>query len=183
MDVRHNAVVIRTHLRALFLALFLVPAPGCGLVDSALGGFTVTIPTESMEPTIKKGSRLSARRIANYTPRLGDIIIYRTPEGWSNTTAGDERVGRVIGLPENSVKCCDTRGRLELNGKALDEPYVVRPPASHVKFDVQIPRGRLWIMNDNRHVARDSRAYQDAPGDGTIGVSDVTAVVDVPARQ
>ncbi|MFI7633430.1 signal peptidase I [Nonomuraea sp. NPDC049400] len=140
------------------------------------------MPSESMEPTIKKGASLSARRTSDYTPRLGDIVVFRTPEGWSNTTAGDERVGRVIGLPESTVKCCDTRGRLELNGKALDEPYLALPSASHVTFDVQVPRGRLWIMNDNRHVSRDSRAYRDAPDGGTIGIADVTGVVDAPAR-
>ncbi|MEV4072037.1 signal peptidase I [Nonomuraea fuscirosea] len=175
--------MIRTRLSALSLALLLVPATGCGLVGSALGGFTITVPSESMEPTIKKGATVSAHRTSDYAPRVGDIVIYRTPEGWSNTTAGDERVGRVIGLPETAVKCCDARGRLELSGRALDEPYLALPPASHVKFDIQVPHDRLWIMNDNRHVARDSRSYQDAPGGGTIAISDVTAVVDTPPRQ
>ncbi|MET7327037.1 signal peptidase I [Nonomuraea sp. NPDC005650] len=174
--------MIRTCSRALSLALLLLaPAAGCGLVDSAFGGYAVTMSSKSMEPTIKMGSRLPARRTADYAPRPGDIVVYRTPEGWSGTTAGEERVGRVIGVPESTVRCCDAKGRLELNGKALDEPYVAAPPASQVTFDVRVPSGRLWIMNDNRHVALDSRAYRDAPGGGTIATSDVTAVADAPA--
>ncbi|GAA4953909.1 signal peptidase I [Nonomuraea thailandensis] len=164
--------MIRTRLRALSLALLLIPASGCGLL-----GYTVTISSESMEPTIKKGTSVQTRRVGDYAPRRGDIIVYRTPEGWNGTTAGTARVGRVIGTPGGTVKCCDAAGRLEVDGKALDEPYVASPPASHRPFEVRLPQGRLWIMNDNRHVALDSRAYQDAPGGGTVGVSDVTAVV------
>ncbi|NJP94624.1 signal peptidase I [Nonomuraea sp. FMUSA5-5] len=174
--------MIRRRLRTLPLVLLLVAASGCGLADLALGGGTVTMPSESMEPTIKMGTTLSYRRTSAYVPHVGDIVLYRTPEGWPGTTAGEGRVGRVIGLPGGTVRCCDAEGRLELDGKPLDEPYVAAPPASAPAFDVKVPDGRLWIMNDNRHVALDSRAYQDAPGGGTIRVADVRGVVDLPAR-
>ncbi len=168
--------MIRTRLYALSLALLLVPLSACGLADADPGGFTMS--SESMEPTIKKGTRLSVRRTSDYDPRTGDIVLYRTPEGWRDTTAGDERVGRVIGTPESTVKCCGAGGRLELSGKALEEPYLAQPPASHKAFDIQVPRGRLWIMSDNRHIALDSRAYRDAPGGGTIEIADVIGVIE-----
>jgi signal peptidase I len=175
-------VVIPTRLRALSLALLLLPVSGCGLVEVARGGFTVSISSESMEPTLKKGAHLSVRPIGDRVPRTGDIVVFRTPEGWTGTTAGAERVGRVIGIPESTVTCCDADGRLELNGQPLDEPYIARPPASDVTFDVRVPPGRLWIMNDNRHVALDSRAHQGAPGNGTIEVTDVVGVIDTSRR-
>ncbi|GAA2872006.1 hypothetical protein GCM10020220_071590 [Nonomuraea rubra] len=81
------------------------------------------------------------------------------------------------------MKCYDTEGRLELNGNALNEPYLALPPASHTTFDIQVLRGQLWIMNDNCHVTLDSCAYPDTPGGGTIGTADVTAVVDAPPRE
>ncbi|KAB8192806.1 signal peptidase I [Nonomuraea phyllanthi] len=174
--------MIRTRLPALAL-LLLLPASGCGLVESALGGFAITVPSESMEPTIKKGSRLTVRRTDDYVPRVGDIVVFRTPQGWSGATAGAQRVGRVIGVPESTVSCCDDKGRVELNRAPLEEPYLMSPPASYVAFEVKVPRGRLWIMNDNRHVALDSRRYSDAPDGGTVGVADVMGVVDAPARQ
>ncbi|MGR6917452.1 signal peptidase I [[Actinomadura] parvosata] len=174
--------MIRTRLHALPLVLLLVAASGCGLADLALGGGTRTMSSESMEPTIKRGATLPLRRTSAYVPHAGDLVLYRTPEGWSGSTAGEERVGRVIGLPGGTVRCCDAKGRLELDGKPLDEPYLAASPASALAFDVKVPDGRLWIMGDNRHIALDSRAYQDAPGGGTVRVADVTAVVDLPAR-
>ncbi|GAA3110486.1 signal peptidase I [Nonomuraea salmonea] len=187
--LRHNPLVIRTRLSALSLALslaLLLPLSGCALVDVALGGYRATMPGESMEPTIRMGSLLTASQPGDYAPRTGDIIIYRTPEGWAGTVAGQRRVGRVIGVPGSTVKCCVTGGLLELNGKPLEEPYVTIRPSSRVEFDIRVPQGRLWIMNDHRHVSKDSRYYMDAPGGGTIGVTDVEGVVtkiDPPAQQ
>ncbi|MFI6991424.1 hypothetical protein [Nonomuraea wenchangensis] len=39
--VQHNALMIRTRLYALSLALLLVPLSACGLADADLGGFTM----------------------------------------------------------------------------------------------------------------------------------------------
>ncbi|MET8868041.1 S26 family signal peptidase [Nonomuraea sp. NPDC004580] len=97
----------------------------------------------SMEPTIRMGSLLTVSPGGDYAPRTGDIIIYRTPEGRAGTVAGERRVGRVIGVPGSTVKCCVTGGLLELNGKPLEEPYVTIRPSSRVEFDIRVPQGRL----------------------------------------
>ncbi|MBN6054719.1 signal peptidase I, partial [Nonomuraea sp. RK-328] len=176
--------MIRPRLSALSLVLLLTPVAGCASVDLGIfGGTTYTMFSEAMEPTIKNGARMSVRRVDDgYVPRVGDIIVYRQPEGWSDGPPDPKAtyVSRVIGVPGSTVKCCDDRGRLELDGKALDEPYVAEPPASALDFNVQVPRDRIWIMSDYRHSARDSRAHQDAPGTGTISVSVVVGVVTDP---
>ncbi|RVX41554.1 signal peptidase I [Nonomuraea polychroma] len=171
--------MIRQRLTLLALALMLAPTTGCGLAGMALGRSTFTVTSEAMEPTIKKDSRVSARRTDDgYVPSLGDIIIYRAPREWSSTTSDGTYVSRVIGVPGARVKCCDAQGRLEVDGKPLDEPYLAELPASHLSFEVYVPRDRLWIMSDNRDVALDSRAHRGDAGNGTIGVADVAGVVD-----
>ncbi|NUW33763.1 signal peptidase I [Nonomuraea sp. SMC257] len=176
--------MIRPRLSALSLVLLLTPVAGCASADLGIfGGHTYTNSSEAMEPTIKKGAHMSVRRVDDgYVPRVGDIIIFRQPEGWSEGTPDPEAtyVSRVIGVPGGTVKCCDSHGRLELDGKALDEPYIAKPPASELDFAVQVPRDRIWVMSDNRHSALDSRAHQGAPGTGTISVSDVVGVVEAP---
>ncbi|MFF4196693.1 signal peptidase I [Nonomuraea sp. NPDC001831] len=148
------------------------------MADSVFGTFKISVSSKSMEPTIMQGARLPVRRTdGDYSPRLGDVVVYRTPQGWTGITPDVLLVSRVIGVPGSTVKCCDPAGRLQVDGKALDEPYLAAPPASHRRFDVQVPPGRLWVMSDNRHIALDSRAYPTAPGGGTISVSDVNGVV------
>ncbi|MEV0195725.1 signal peptidase I [Nonomuraea sp. NPDC050691] len=178
--------MIRPRLSALSLVLLLIPVAGCASVDLGIFGRTsYTMYSEAMEPTIKNGAHMSVRRVGDgYVPRVGDIIVYRQPEGWSEDPPDRDAqyVSRVIGVPGSTVKCCDDHDRLELDGKALDEPYIAELPASALDFDVQVPRDRIWIMSDNRHSARDSRIHQDAPGGGTISVSDVVGVVEDPRK-
>ncbi|MEV0146776.1 MULTISPECIES: signal peptidase I [unclassified Nonomuraea] len=177
--------MIRPHSAFLFLMLLLVPVGGCASVDlDVLSGLHLTMAGTSMEPTIKKGARLTARRVGDgYVPHVGDVIVYHRPPSWSDGDSDPEGmyVARVIGTPGSTVKCCDAHGRLELDGKPLDEPYVAASPASSLDFDAQVPPGRAWIMGDNRDVSLDSRSHRDADGGGTIGVSDVVGVVESPA--
>ncbi|GAA3197815.1 signal peptidase I [Nonomuraea roseoviolacea] len=170
--------MISKRLSALSLALLLTPVAGCasGLSD----GSHYRMSSESMEPTLKKGARLAARPTDDgYVPRVGDIIVFRQPEGWSQGTS-EEQISRVIGVPGSTVRCCDGQRRLLLDGKALDEPYLGESPASSLDFERRIPPGRLWVMSDNRDVARDSRSHRDAPDGGTVGVQDVVAVITAP---
>ncbi|MFC7584640.1 signal peptidase I [Nonomuraea antimicrobica] len=130
----------------------------------------------------REGARLTVRRaVGGYVPRPGDVVVF-TPADWTGITPDAGHVSRVIGVPGSTVVCCDSQGRLEVNGKALDEPYLALPPASHVPFSVLVPAGRLWMMSDNRHVALDSRAHRGDPGEGTVAVSDVDGQVSLPVR-
>ncbi|MGW0801480.1 signal peptidase I [Nonomuraea sp. NPDC002799] len=164
------------------LFVLLAAGTGCGLLATAAGEFTRTMNSEPMEPTIEQGARFSARRTAgDYIPRLGDVVVFETPHGWTGMTPDTLHVSRVIGVPGSTVTCCDAQGRLQVNGAALDERYLAAPPASYVRFTIKVPPGRLWVMSDNRHIALDSRSHQADPGQGTIATSDVSGVVD-PSR-
>ena len=109
------------------------------------------VPTTSMANTIRPGSDLIVVPAAQV--RRGDVIVEQEP------SAGlGYYVRRVIGLPGDDVACCDARGRITVNGKALDETY--RYPGdvpSEIRFAATVPKGELWLLGDHRSVAFDSR--------------------------
>jgi signal peptidase I len=88
-------------------------------------------------------------------------------------------VKRVIGIGGDHVKCCDTRGRVTVNGIPLNErSYIMKGAVpSERRFDVHVPLGRLWVMGDNRGNSEDSRYHPDLPGHGTVPDADVVGKV------
>lgn len=81
----------------------------------------------------------------------------------------------MIGLPGDEVKCCDSKGRITVNGVPLNESGYIYPGASpsEQSFDVKVPPGHIWVMGDNRGDSADSRYHMNNGSDGTVPVSDV----------
>lgn len=121
-----------------------------------------SVPTGSMEPTLERGDRIAVDLLG---PRLagvrrGDVVTFTDPGGWIRDAPVTTLVKRVIGLPGDHVACCDAEGRITVDGAPLGEPYLAhgegRGTASS-EFDVVVPRGKLWVMGDNRARSADSR--------------------------
>ncbi|MGN6406957.1 MAG: signal peptidase I [Curtobacterium sp.] len=131
------------------------------------------IPSPSMENTLLIGDRVLVNELVpGVVPvQRGDVVVFRDPGGWLGPAQGEDLIKRVIGLPGDTVSCCDAQGRLTVNGHAVDESYVVLQPGSdrvaRTDFSVTVPAGRLWVMGDNRYDSADSRMH------GTVPVSDV----------
>jgi signal peptidase I len=172
------------------------------LVMMLVRGFLVQsfyVPSGSMEPTIEPGDRILVNKLADGdSVRRGDVVVF---DGTTTFAAADltphqddgaigkvlgeaaslvgvelgeqDFVKRVIGLPGDHVVCCD-RGRLTVNGKAIDETYVMPgDKPSELEFDITVPAGRLWVMGDHRSDSADSRSHLGDPGGGTVRLSDV----------
>ena len=159
------------------------------------------IPSESMEDTLLIGDRVLVSKLTPgpFSLHRGDVVVFQDSGKWlapspppqegavrhalrSGLTfigllpeSSDEHlIKRVIGLPGDTVKCCDVKGRLIVNGQAVDEPYLQPGVApSEQKFTVTVPADRLWVMGDNRPFSADSRSHMNLPGGGTVPVSDV----------
>jgi signal peptidase I len=138
----------------------LAVALGCLLF---LGGFVwaavlyqpYTVPTDSMDPTVRAGDRVLAERIDGSEVRRGDVVVFRDAE-WGDLPM----VKRVVGVGGDRVACCDPRGRLTVNGRPVEEPYVSGGgPASLTEFDETVPRGRLFLLGDLRRESQDSRVH------------------------
>lgn len=164
----------------------LAVAIGCVLF---LGGFAwgaveykpYTVPTDSMTPTVQVGDRVLAQRIDSSTVRRGDVVVFKDPD-WGDMPM----LKRVVGVGGDKVACCDTRGRLTVNGKGIDEPYLKadslsKGRASAVGFTVQVPEGRLFLLGDERTNSMDSRVHLQDADHGSVPRSTVSGRVDAIA--
>lgn len=148
------------------------------------------IPSGSMEPLLEQGDRVLVSR-TDYVfgdIQRGDVVVFDGrgsfaplgESGLEQTLTGAAHffgigstdttyVKRVIGKGGDTVACCDTDGRMTVNGNAISESYVfTTDAASDVEFEVVIPEGKLWLMGDHRSESFDSRALLGAPGGGLV---------------
>ncbi|PPF50014.1 signal peptidase I, partial [Clavibacter michiganensis] len=99
-----------------------------------------------------------------------------TATGLAPTDDGDHLIKRVIGLPGDTVACCNEVGQLTVNDTPIVEPYTYLAPgapASDLPFTVTVPDDSLWVMGDNRGDSADSRAHTNAPSRGFVPYSNV----------
>ena len=144
------------------------------------------IPSESMENTLLVTDRVAVQKLAPF--QRGDVIVFRDTLGWLEPAREDgpleeamvfvglapdrsvnHLIKRVIGLAGDHVACCDARGRVTVNGTALNEPaYLYTDPAtgrqvdpSSMSFDVVVPGGTVFVLGDHRDRSQDSRCHLD----------------------
>jgi signal peptidase I len=155
------------------------------------------IPSESMEPGLLVNDKILVQKVSYWfgEPHRGDVVVFDDPGGWldesSAVTAtnpvqkaleliglfptGGHLIKRVVGVGGDRVVCCDTKGRITVNGTSLVEPYTLASPGaiSDQKFDVKVPKGHIWVMGDNRGNSADSRVHLGDPGGGFVDVDPV----------
>lgn len=137
------------------------------------------IPSGSMEQALRIGDRVLVNKLAyrfGAQPRRGDVIVFDGTGYFGDA----DYVKRVVGVGEDHVVCCDKEGRIEVNGRAVDESAFLYPgdTASSVPFDVVVPAGRLFVLGDHRSDSSDSRDHLGSPGGGMIPVGDVIGRAD-----
>lgn len=140
------------------------------------------VPGTSMEPTIQAGETVTATVVdpGDYEPKHGDIVIFNAPLTWTSKP-GQQHVKRVIALPGERLVCCDTQGRLQIEGKqTLIEPYLKPGSTIRTDYDITVPEGRLWLLGDNRSQSGDSLQHYlmtDDVIESTIPISAIVAIV------
>ncbi|MCL6422125.1 signal peptidase I [Brachybacterium sp. JHP9] len=158
-------------LAALATVLLLVAALGVRTFVTA----PFRVPSASMEPTLQVGDVLLADRTAGGRAERGEIVVFDGSGYLPGTEDSPFFVKRVIAVGGDTIRCCDESGALVLNGVPLSEPYLAPGTApSTIAFDLEVPRGRMFVMGDNRADSTDSRHLLGAPGGGMIPVERVT---------
>jgi signal peptidase I len=182
------------------IVLVLVIALGLSLLIKTFLMQAFFIPSVSMENTLMVGDRVLVSKLTPgpFDLKRGDIVVFSDSQGWLTSAAhesegtirdgirsglmfvgllpadADEHlIKRVIGLPGDKVACCDAEGRVTVNGKPLDEPYLHEgDDPSDAPFTVTVPQGRIWVMGDHRSDSADSRSHTETNG-GTVPLSDI----------
>ncbi|MFF7362601.1 signal peptidase I [Streptomyces sp. NPDC008125] len=186
------------------VAVVCAALPAAVLLLSAFVVQPFLIPSGSMESTLRVGDRVLVNKLAyrfGSVPERGDVVVFDGTGSFLPETAGGNPVAgllrgaaavlgladppdtdfvkRVVGVGGDHVVCCDTEGRLEVNGAPLDEEYLHLGDApSRVPFDIVVPDGTLWMMGDHRDRSSDSRSHLGEPGGGMVPVGEVIGRVD-----
>jgi|SRR5579863_2664225 len=138
-------------LATLPLALFPLSLTGAA-VTRASGFRSFSIPSTSMEKTLRQGDHFVVD-LHSRVPQHQDVVIF-----FRNQTYFVKRVAAVAG---DSIQ--GRGGMILLNGKEIDEPYVEhignQPTPWMSDFGpITIPRGKCFVLGDNRDVSLDSRS-------------------------
>ncbi len=177
MKTKRKKGILREYAEAIIVALLLA------LIIRAFVVQAFKIPSGSMIPTLLIGDHILVTKFIYGTklpfvddkvlvfrePRRGDIIVFRYPKDSKR-----DFIKRVIGVGGDVVE--GRNKQIYVNGKLLDEPYVqhtdtdLRPIGKDVRDNfgpIYVPKGKLFVMGDNRDQSYDSRYW------GFVNLKDV----------
>jgi len=160
-----------------------------------------TIPSGSMENTLRIGDRVAVNKLAplfGWKPQAGQPVVFKDPGAWlppqadtGNPVSGavgdvlsfvgvlppkgdNYLVKRVIATGGQTVQCRGTT--LRVDGRPVSEPYLHAGDDSCAGLDfgpVTVPKGYVWVEGDHRSDSADSRFHREGPGGGAVPVTNV----------
>ena len=152
------------------------------------------VPSQSMEQTLHIGDRILVNRLDDDIAH-GDVVVFGHGNTWQEKqlppadnvvtralrTFGDltgigpsstaYTVKRVIGLPGQTVACCSTDGKVTVDGRPLDEPYIYEDlPFTPGTLDCSSsPRSTRCFPAISRAAREPPRARRPPVGVGRLG--------------
>jgi signal peptidase I len=178
MDKKKKAVSGRSkileYIKAIIMALLIA------LVINTFCVKAYKIPTGSMIPTLLIGDHLFVNKIIYGTPidipftnitlfympgfsqpQKGDIIVFKSPEDPTK-----DFIKRVVATEGDTIQMISKK--VYINGRSVSEPYVqyIDHSIKLGHFEPRddfgpylVPKGKLFMMGDNRDNSSDSRVW------------------------
>ena len=158
-----------------------------------------------MENTLQVNDRVAVNKVPFLSREIhrGDVVVFHDPANWLPeygelpgnkyihkakellvtvgilpNPAKQFLVKRVIGVGGDNIQCCSKNGKILVNGKESNEPYIFAGNTpSDMKFNVTVPEGKIWVMGDHRGASADSRYHQDDINKGFVPESELVGRV------
>jgi len=150
-------VVLIAILVALVIKLFVIQA--------------FSIPSESMVDTLEVGDRVLVNKLSYdaHDIHRGDVVVFERPPAMASLPGDpDDLIKRVIALPGETIEAHD--GSVFINGRQLIEPYLEKGTRTdNLDQPVVVPKGKIFVMGDNRTRSRDSRFIGTIDEDLVVG--------------
>lgn len=148
----------------------------------------VRVDGTSMYPNLQNNERVMLFKMGKI--RRGAVIVfdaYGVDKVSGNVTKNTKYVKRIIGLPGDKIEY-KNNGDLYVNGKYQSQSYITKAQRTTGTLNLQryakgitlgtgktftVPKGKYFVLGDNRVVSNDSRYYGFVPKTKILGVAKV----------
>ncbi|MEA2510484.1 MAG: signal peptidase [Actinomycetota bacterium] len=145
-----------------------------------------------MEPTLMVGDRVLVEKVSYHFggPSRGDVVVFEKNLGvqpqagnndpvWTDvvnafkglfgfpTGGREDLIKRVMAVGGDKIE--GRGGHVYVNGKRVSEPYLPAGVKTSTFGPITVPRGKLFVMGDNRGNSDDSRSFGAVPADKVVG--------------
>jgi len=115
----------------------------------------VRVEGTSMLPRLVDQDRLFINKFVYHFEAIepGDVVVFHYPRDPQKSY-----IKRIIAIPGDTLKI--DRGRVYVNGKPLNEPYIPEEYRDTRSLDAMvIPADEYFVMGDHRSISSDSREF------------------------